>query len=380
MKNSPLRFTSLLWASFVILLGLPVTGHATPISADPTYSVSLFAANVGSPSGMTFNSTGDLFFTDYVGGRVIKITAPFQSGTNSFSVYASGIAFPTDLAFASDGRLLVTSSTSANSNVLQVAPDGNTSIFASGFSFPTSIVAVGDDLYVTPSGNGTIVRVDASGNVFPFLSGFSAPFGPVGLSYDGLATLYFVDHGTGRIFRTDLSGNVSFLGTLTPFGASETGVAPDGTVFVNDLLAASLYRFDSLGNITLFASGFSGKNPPLGGPGPIAFDRVGNLFVGDATSIWKFTPPPAVAFNNFLNEIANSSLPSVTKTGMTQRLSRAKDIVSDNNPNNDAAACGMLKSLINEITATQNSGELSSVEASVLKQSADTVGSIIGCP
>jgi hypothetical protein len=380
MTSGQSNLKSLLGLCFIFLLSFPAIGRSAPIAIDPAYGVIEFAENVGSPSGMTLSGAGDLFLTDYAGWRVIRISAPFQSGSNPPLVVASNIAYPTDLAFASDGRLLVTSSTGPGSNIVQVAPDGSTSVFASGFSYPTSIIAVGNQLYVTPGGDGTLVRVDLSGNVYPFLSGFSAPNGPYGVSYDGSTTLYFVDHGTGRIFKTDLAGNVTLLGTLTPFGVSETAVAPDGTVFVNDLLAATVYRIDSQGNITPFATGFSGKSIPLfAGPGPMVVDHIGNLFVGDGNSVWKFTPPPGVALNNFLNEIIRSGLPESAKTGIVARLSRAIDILGDSNSANDTAACGILGSVTNEIRAMQKSGKLSSFEADLLQQSADAVGTIMGC-
>jgi sugar lactone lactonase YvrE len=368
-------------AIFVSLLGLPAAAHSDPIPTDPVYGVSLFAANVGSPSGMTLSGGGDLFFTDYPGGRVLKISAPFQSGINSFSVHATGIAYPTDLAFARDGRLLVTSSTGPSSAILQVAPDGTTSVFATGFSYPTSLVAAGADLYVTNSGDGTIVRVSANGTVSPFVSGLSAPNGPFGISYDGVSALYFADHGTGRIFRTDLGGHLTLLGVLTPFGASETGVAPDGTVYLNDLIAASFYHVDAQGYISPFASGFAGKtNPPYNGPGPIAFDRVGNVFIGDGTSIWKFTPPPSVAIQNYSRQISVSSLSDVKKMAIAKRLDRMAEILNDSNPDNDTAACGVLKSIVNEINASERSGDMIVSEAEALLQSAAAVGSIVGCP
>jgi len=380
MTNGRVSLYNLLGLSFIFLLSFPVIGRSAPIAIDPAYGVIEFAENVGSPSGMTLSGAGDLFLTDYAGWRVIKISAPFQSGSNPPLVYASNIAYPTDLAFASDGRLLVTSSTGPSSNIVQVAPDGSTSIFSTGFSYPTSIVAVGNQLYVTNSGDGSIVRVNASGVVSPFVSGLSVPNGPFGVSYDGAAALYFVDHGTGRIFRTDLAGNVTLLGTLTPFGVSETAVAPDGTVFVNDLLSATIYRIDSQGNITPFATGFSGKSIPLfAGPGPMVFDHIGNLFVGDGNSVWKFTPPPGVALNNFLNEIMRSGLPESAKTGIVARLGRAIDILSDGNSGNDTAACGILSSVTNEISAKQRSGKLSAFEGDQLRQSADAVGTIMGC-
>jgi hypothetical protein len=102
-----------------------------------------------------------------------------------------------------------------------------------------------------------------------------------------------------------------------------------------------------------------------------------NMNVEASTSMVKLTP--SISIDNFANSVNNSSLPPDTATVMSARLSRAKDIVNDSNPNNDVAACGTLKSIINEINAMQNSGKLSAYEADALRQSAVTASTTIGC-
>jgi sugar lactone lactonase YvrE len=267
---------------------LSIRGLAAPIVQFPGYQVDLLASGVGAVTGLRFDASGDLYLTDYSGGRVLRIQAPFTAGLNSFDIYATGILFPTGLTFGFGGRLFVTSSTSDNSQVVEVLSDGSKQVFASGMPYPVDLVSFGDHLYVDGSGSGTIVRVDATGTVSPFLSGFSAPHGPFGISADELGNFYFTDHGTGGVFRADLLGNTELLGTTSAFGATYTGVSPSGDVFVSDVLLGEVLRVDGPGSLSVFASEFTGKaNPPVIGPSDIVFDTHGAMYVGDGDSIWR---------------------------------------------------------------------------------------------
>ena len=275
---------------------LTVPGCAAPIVQLPGYQVDLLASGVGAVTGMTFDASGDLFLTDYAGGRVLRIQSPFTAGLNSLDVYATGIAFPTGLTFGFGGRLFVASSTGPNSQVLEVLSDGSTQVFASGISYPVDLASFEDHLYVDGSGSGTVVRVDATGIVSPFLSGFSAPNGPFGISADGRGNFYFTDHGTGGVFRADMLGNTELLGTASPFGATFTGVSPSGDIFVSDGLLGEVLRVDAPGSLSVFATGFTGKaNPPVIGPSDIVFGADGAMYVGDGDSVWRIARTAQIA-------------------------------------------------------------------------------------
>lgn len=273
-----------------VLLTLPAPVSATPTVLDSSYSVEILTAGVGAVTGMHIGPTGDLYFTDYQGGRVLKVTAPLGSGSKPFDIVATGIPYPTDLAFAPDGRMFVTSSTGSNSDVLEVFADGSVTQFASGFSFPTSVAYFGGNLFVSNSGDGTIVEVDSAGNVSTFLAGFSSPHGPFGISVSPSGILYFVDHGTGRLFSSDQDGQTVLLGTLSALGATYTGVDNTGRVFVSDVLLGNIFRLGTPDSLSLFASGFVGKsNPPMIGPNDMVFGSNGTLYVGDGDTIWRIS-------------------------------------------------------------------------------------------
>jgi sugar lactone lactonase YvrE len=256
---------------------------------------------------MAFSPAGDLYFTDYAGGRVLRVTAPFGPEINSFQVVATGIPFATDLTFGPSGRLFVTSSTSSSSDVVEVLPNGQTRVFATGLSFPTSLAAFGANLYVTASGDGTIRKIDPSGTVQPFRSGLAGPNGPYGITFDSAGNFYFAVHQSGAIYQGNLGGGTQLLGNLSPLGAVFTELGPAGELYVADAQAGTVsVRFGS-GSFTLFATGFKGKStPPAIGPTGLAFDASGNMYVGDGPNVWRLSPS-AVTASHFLVSAASST-------------------------------------------------------------------------
>ena len=264
---------------------------AAPTVTDPAnYQVELLASGLGAVDGLTFNSSGDLYFTDYQGWRVLKISAPWKSGIHSYEVVATtGISYPVDLAFNQDRRLFVTSGIS---DVVEILPNGSVTPYSTGYSYPSGITSYGNTLFVSNSGNGTISKIDSLGNSSIFLSGLSSPSGPYHASIDIFGNLYFVDHATGLIYYSvDQFGNANYLNnSVSPFGGTFTAVGPNGDLFISDCNVGAVYKIDKSRNKTLFASGFVGKStPPVIGPTGIAFDNHGYMYIGDGGNIWKVT-------------------------------------------------------------------------------------------
>ena len=87
----------------------------------------------------------------------------------------------------------------------------------------------------------------------------------------------------------------------------------------------------------------------------------------------EITPTEAIA--NLIDDINSLGLP----IGLTAPLQNVAEILDDNNPNNDAAACGNLQAFINQVNAQERRGELTAEEASELRQLAETSKSSLGC-
>lgn len=274
----------------ITLLVPAIEAAAIPISLDSSYSVELLVSGVGTADGMAIDTNGQLLITDYEGARVLAVQNPGSTGPHSYSVFAHSIRYPTDVTVDSDGNVYVASSTGSSSVIFRVANGSGTTI-AGGLSYSTSIAAYDDAIFVANSGDGTISKVALDGTVTTYVSGFSAPDGPYGLSFDDSGNLIVVDHATGEVYEVAPDGSMTVIGIVSPYGGSFTAVAPDLDVLISDVVDGVIYEIDTLGNQTVFATGFVGKDsPPVIGPTGLIFDQAGNLYVGDGDNVWRFSP------------------------------------------------------------------------------------------
>jgi hypothetical protein len=92
----------------------------------PGGAVSNFVSGLNRPAGLAFDSTGDLFESDYGSGNIYEFT---NGVATEMGTFASGLS-PRALAFNSAGNLFVTS----GGNIYEFTPDGTRSTFASGLS------------------------------------------------------------------------------------------------------------------------------------------------------------------------------------------------------------------------------------------------------
>ena len=84
------------------------------------------AAALNEPTGLAFNSAGDLFVANQSDGTIVKIT---PGGVQS--TFASGLNYIEGLAFNSAGDLFA-SQIGASESILEFTPGGVKSTFATG--------------------------------------------------------------------------------------------------------------------------------------------------------------------------------------------------------------------------------------------------------
>lgn len=269
------------------------SADAAPVVEVPGYSIELLGEGFGAATGMALSPSGELFVTDYAGGRVLRVANPSAAGEHTPEVYATGIPYPTDLT-AAFGRLLVTSSTGPSSDVIDVAVDGAISAFSTGYSYPVAITSFADHIYVSNSGDGTITRTDSSGASTTFASVFSGSNGPFGAAFDAAGNLYVVVHATGVVLKVDQSGTPAQIGQVTPYGGAYAAVTAEGRVLVADVIQGAVYLIEDAG-LTRFAYGFAGKNnAPFNGPNDIVVAPSGTLYIADADKVWRVAPTAPV--------------------------------------------------------------------------------------
>jgi uncharacterized protein (TIGR03437 family) len=196
------------------------------------------AALLNAPSGLAFDSKGNLYIADTGNNVIRKITGSTISTVAG--IQGQGAAYGGDLGLA----------TSAN------------------LSGPTAIAfdAAGN-YYIADSGNNLVRKVDTNGIITSFVGASGGSAGtagkltaPNGLFFDATGALYIADSGNNRLAKfVPPSAFSNFAGNLT------SGFSGDG----GPALSAKLAK-------------------PVG----IAMDTAGNIYVADANNsrIRKITP------------------------------------------------------------------------------------------
>jgi len=169
----------------------------------------LTLSGVWNPKGITFDNNGNLYVANLIVGLTINgipsenegWIEKFSSNGTDLGVFASGLNYPKGLAFDSGGNLY----TADNGSIKKFDSSGNGTVFASGLVDTIGLAFDNSgNLYVADYGCGTIVKFDPSGNEMVFASGLNAP---KGLAFDSGGNLYAADYGNGTITKFDPSGN-----------------------------------------------------------------------------------------------------------------------------------------------------------------------------
>lgn len=209
---------------------------------------STFATGLGQPAGVAFDSAGNLFVAGYQGtvagsNYIYKFT---PDGSRSIVAFASATtAHFSGLATGSTGNLFVADETSPG-HIYEFTTNGTQSVFAAGLNSPRDLAfdRMGNLFVQDSSGaGGTIYEFTPEGTQSTFVSGTGS--GSY-LAFDGAGNLFVAAGGTGNI-----------------------------------------YEFTTNRVQTTFANGY----------GPMAFDRMNNLFVAGSVLLDGFT-------SNYIYEFA----------------------------------------------------------------------------
>lgn len=109
-----------------------------------------------------------------------------------------------------------------------------------------------------------------------------------------------------------------------------------------------------------------------------ALDAADNVDASPASYTWTVVTP-AQASQNLITAIDNLGLAAGVANSLTAPLGQASQLLNDNNPNNDSAACGKLNAFINQIDTKVQNGQLTSAQSSQLLQTANALKTSLGC-
>ena len=240
---------------------------------------------------------------DADGGEIFQFT--WDGGQ---SIFASGLYKPWDMAFDSAGNLffvdyeIVGGDLRGNAAIFKITPNGTLSIFASGLSYASTLtVDKAGNLFVADYDNGIIYQYKSTGSRAAFASGL---YHPVGMALDSADNLFVADNSIGNIYQGSIykykpDGSRVTVAVLDP-GDRPADLAFDsmGNLYMGDL-GGKIYRYDLSGVLRRQGRTTFGSVP--NSAQSLAFDSAGNLLVvdggdvngtgtGSANAIYKFTP------------------------------------------------------------------------------------------
>ncbi len=321
------------------------TASATmQIAAPISWIISTLAASgLSSPSGIAVAADGALYIADSARHVIFRrTTAGIMSvfaGTLNIAGYvnATGTAAkfntPSGLAFDTSGNLYVADSgnhrirrISTSGVVTLVAGSGSPDAFdgtgaSAAFNYPLGLAfAPGGVLYVADSGNYALRRIVLPAGVVTTFQTSNGLFDqPTGLAIASDGTIYVSDAGANNLWRITSTGTATLLagsglgisGSIDGIGSNALFYSPhalafgsDGLLYVSDSFNHTLRRVNAAGAVTTLAGlaetsgtadGF-GTTARMSGPSGLTFTSKGTLYISDTDNglLRLASPPPIV--------------------------------------------------------------------------------------
>jgi len=312
------------------------------------------AATFNLPAGLTVDSGGNVYVSDYGNNTIRKITpagvvttiAGEAGVSGSINGTGTGARFnaPVGITVDTSGNLFIADA--GNDDIREITSAGVVTTLAGGVKMNGSVDGTGsaakfygpigvavdgsDNVYVADEANGTIRKV-TSGGVVTTVAGLALAYGfadgpgssarfyaPFGIAVDGSGNVYVSDVDLDTIRKITPGDVVSTLAGIPGSGyADGTGSAaafdyptdlvldPSGNLFVVDNTNQTIRKITPSGVVTTIA-GTPGEVGSADGTGSaasfnypygIALDGSGNLYVTDSgnQTIRKITPGGTVS-------------------------------------------------------------------------------------
>lgn len=249
-------------------------GVDTIVQITPDGSQSTFASGLNLPTGLAFNSAGNLFEADAYSGNIYEFT---PAGVQTTFVSGLGLDQPQGLAFDSAGDLYEAELYTGQLN--RFTPGGVETTIATGLS--PSAIAIDRFGNIFVADHGSIDEFTSGGLKTTFATGLN----PFGLAFDHAGNLFVTD-GSANIYEYTPSGvRTTFAsGLITPDGLAFNNA---GDLFVTSSDSGDIYEFTPSGAESVFASGLNspGYLAIQGGitfaavPEPAVFGSVGGIML-----------------------------------------------------------------------------------------------------
>jgi sugar lactone lactonase YvrE/uncharacterized membrane protein len=292
------------------------------------------------PTGVTVDSSGDVFVADFDNFQVKEILAVNGSIPSSptIKIIGSGFDTPSGLAIDGIGNIYVADmGYSAVYEVLKAGGYTTVETLGGGFLNPTSVAVDGSgNVYVADFNNNAVKEIPPgcaeSTCVTTLGSGFTKPFGIV---IDSSANVFVTDTGNLAVKEILAVGGYTTINTLASGFSFPEGLAIDtnGNLYVADAGASTISKIlIADGNNTVNTMTYS-FNQPSG----VAVDQSGNVYVADTNNnqVAKldFVDPPSLTFGSSTVGITSTDSPqTVTVENVGNAVLSFPIPASGNNP------------------------------------------------
>jgi len=322
------------------------------------------AATIYDPNYLTFDSRGNLYFTECLGNKIRKIdtqgiiTTICGTGTAGFSgdggsATAAMVSLPCGIAVDSIGNIYFADNENnrvrkidAISNVISTVIGNSSGAFAGDGGMATAATLYGPcgiafdkkgNLYIVDADNARIRKVNIGGIIYTIAGDGS--FGWAGdggaatnascepstnLSVDIFGNVYFPEWGLGTVRKIDTSGIIATIAgdtssssyngdgipaTNANMGPAFVEVNDSGQLFISDSYNSRIRRVDTNGIIfTSVGDGIAGNtgnggnadSAQIDGPSGLVFDACQNLYMGQV----NVPRIRKVTFNSTCNALA----------------------------------------------------------------------------
>jgi len=315
--------TSFITATAAVLLAIPAASRAQSFplfltngnnatveeygssgGAGTTFASNGTTQALVSPTGLVFDSAGNLYVTSFSQDSVIKFAnlgGGVLSTTGSVFYQGSALNSPEGVAIDSAGDLFVSNyaATSGSYTIVKFAASGGipTNTPTTFVNSTTNVSWNADasfglgfdlagNLYVNNSGNSTITKFSITTGVITgtttFATSTNGVNGPTGMTFDTAGDLFVSDGGSNSITKFTATGGVPSAATgavvISSNLSTPAGLAldPSGNLYVANSGGTTIEEFANNGG-TLSTTGTafaSGTAQGVNGPRDVAFNVV----------------------------------------------------------------------------------------------------------
>jgi streptogramin lyase len=258
-------------------VGVATTGSGSVIASvkETTYVSSILGGVTGSYyDGITFDSYGNIFITNFNRNTVSKITP-----AGVFSTLGTTGTNPVAITFDSLGNIYTANQTSEN--VTKITPSGVSITLGTTGSQPKAItIDASGNVYTANYDSNNVTKITPSG-----VSSILGPTGsnPLGITIDSLGNIYTSNRNSNNVTKITPSGVSTILGTTgsQPFGIISD---PFGNVYTANSTSNNVTKITPSGVSSIL--GPTGSNP-LG----ITIDSLGNIYTSNyfSSDVTKIT-------------------------------------------------------------------------------------------